>query len=195
MPEILKLILNWTDLSGYGVDAVIYSALALVGTGIFLIRFFASMVLGLDGSDEFDVDTHDGFAPISLLSVSAFIMGTGWMGLAARIDWGMGPVAAAFTSSGFGFAMMLLSSGLMFAARKLTREVSHDFATAVGRTGQVYRQIPAQGEGTGQVRVSVSGRSMIVDARSNGPFIEAFADITVVEARDDGVLIVEPSDG
>ena len=64
-------------------------------------------------------------------------------------------------------------------------------STAVGRTGQVYMTIPEQGNGAGQVRVSVSGRRMIVPARTEGPGLDAFTDIRVVSVRDDGVLIVE----
>ena len=52
--------------------------------------------------------------------------------------------------------------------------------------------LPAKGKGLGQVQVSVSGRLKVITAASNGKEIAAFADVKVVEARDDGTLIVEP---
>ncbi|MEM9882634.1 MAG: hypothetical protein AAF800_06935 [Planctomycetota bacterium] len=193
--QFLQLLLDWQDLRvQVGVDAVIYAALALAGTALFLLRLGISLIFGGGGGD-FDVEDLDhggGFPLISLLSLTAFFMGAGWMGLIARVDWEMSPTPAAFASGGFGFALMLLSASLMFGARKLTQDVTYDVRTAVGRTGQCYMSIPARGEGAGQVRVSVSGRSMIVPAVSEGPAVDAFADVTVVDARDDETLVVRP---
>jgi hypothetical protein len=87
----------------------------------------------------------------------------------------------------------MVTTGLaMVALRRMATEKHYDMATAVGRTGQVYMAIP-QG-GSGQVRVEVSGRSMIVPARTPGEPLEAFADVRVTEVRDDGVVIVERLD-
>ncbi|MEM6458787.1 MAG: hypothetical protein AAF710_05280 [Planctomycetota bacterium] len=195
--QFLQLLLDWQDLRvQVGVDAVIYAALALAGTALFLLRLGISLIFGGGGGD-FDVEDLDhgaGFPLFSLLSLTAFFMGAGWMGLIARVDWEMSPTPAAFASGGFGFAMMMLSAVLMFGARKLTQDVTYDVKTAVGRTGQCYMSIPARGEGAGQVRVSVSGRSMIVPAISEGPAVDAFADVTVVDARDDETLVVRPLD-
>ena len=72
------------------------------------------------------------------------------------------------------------------------RHIDYDVATAVGHTCRVYLTIPEKGQGHGQVEASVSGRKKIITAISTGPKIAAFADVNVVEARDDGTLIVEP---
>jgi len=193
--KFLELLLDWQDLRlDFGIDAVIYAGLALLGTAIFLLRLGITLLLGM-GDTDFDVEDldHGGFPLISVLSVTAFFMGAGWMGLIARVEWGLEPPIASLASVSFGFLCMVLSASLMFGARKLTQDVTYQVETAIGRTGQVYMAIPAKGEGSGQVRVSVSGRSMIVTANSNGPAIEAFQDVTVVEARDDETLIVEPT--
>jgi hypothetical protein len=192
--QFLDLLLDFNRLRvDFGVDAVIYAGLALLGTALFLIRLGLSLVLGF-GDADFDVEDigHGGFPLISILSLTSFFMGAGWMGLIARVDWGLEPPAASAAAAGFGFFCMLLSASLMFAGRKMTQDVTYDTKTAVGRTGQCYMSIPESGTGSGQVRVSVSGRSMIVNAVSAGPAIEAFADIKVVDVRDDQTLIVEP---
>ncbi|MEM1107639.1 MAG: hypothetical protein AAGH99_03010 [Planctomycetota bacterium] len=192
--QFLQLLLNWHELrTDFGLDAVIYAGLAMAGTLLFLLRLGLSLLFGF-GETDFDVEDldHGGFPLISILSITSFFMGAGWMGLIARVDWGLEPVPSSFAAGGFGFLCMLLSASLMFGARKLTQDVTYDVKTAVGRTGQVYMSIPAKGKGAGQVRVSVSGRSMIVAAISAGPAFEAFTDITVVDARDDQTLVVGP---
>lgn len=195
--QFIELLLDWQSLRlDFGVDAVVYAVLALAGTLLFLLRLTLTLAFGF-GETDFDVEDldHSGFPLISILSLTSFFMGAGWMGLVARVDWGLEPVPASFASGGFGFFCMMLSASLMFGARKLTQDVTYHVDTAVGRTGQVYMSIPAKGEGAGQVRVSVSGRSMIVAAVSAGPAFEAFTDITVLDVRDDQTLVVGPIEG
>jgi hypothetical protein len=191
------VLLNWSELVKLGGDAVTYFLMAAVGTILFLIRLAVALFGGDTGDFDLDPGTEAGgsdasFTLFSLLSVMAFIMGTGWMGLAARIDWQLSRPVAAFLSVSFGTVMMLLASGMMYLTRKLNREVTYDVHTAVGRTARVYMTIPAKDQGHGQVQVSVSGRLMTLDAVSRGPELAAFADVKVIDARDDQTLVVEP---
>ena len=191
---MLETIFDISELSKLGGDAVTYFLMAAVGTILFLIR----LVVGLFGGDggDFDADVDAGtdasFTLFSLLSVMAFVMGTGWMGLACRIDFGLSRAPSAVIAVGFGIVMMLLASGLMALLRKLNRHIEIDPATAIGNTARVYVKLPAKGKGLGQIQVSVSGRLKTVAATSNGKEIAAFADVKVVAARDDGTLVVEP---
>ena len=190
------LLFNWSDLAQRGADAFTYGVLAMVGTLLFVIRLSMALFSGGDGGDfdaDGDIGTDASFTLFSLLSVMAFIMGTGWMGLAARIDWDLGRPVSALLSVGFGTTMMLLASGLMFMTRKLNRDVQYDVRTAVGKTARVYLTLPPRGEGEGQIEVSVSGRKKVLPAVSNGAQIEAFTAVKVVDVRDDDTLVVEPS--
>lgn len=190
------ILWDWSELVKRGGDAVTYLLMAAVGTVLFLVR----LVVGLFGGDtgDFDSDVVSGtdgsFNLFSLLSVLAFIMGTGWMGLAARIDWGLSRPVAVLLAVSFGTAMMFLAAGMMYMTRRLNREVSYDVRTAIGRTARAYMRVPAKGSGQGKVQVSVSGRLMTVDAVSAGPAIAEFADVKVVDVRDDQTLIVAPLD-
>ena len=190
------LLFNWSDLAQRGADALTYGVLAIVGTLLFVVRLSMALFSGGDGGD-FDVDgdvgTDASFTLFSLLSIMAFIMGTGWMGLAARIDWDLGRAVSALLAVGFGTTMMLLASGLMYMTRKLNRDVQYDVRTAVGKTARVYLTLPPRGGGEGQVEVSVSGRKKVLPAVSNDAQIEAFTAVTVVDVRDDDTLVVEPS--
>ena len=188
------LLFDWPALAERGADAVVYLVMAVIATLLFLIRLGFSMA-GADGGDfdvDGDFDSDASFAIFSVLSILAFFMGAGWMGLAARLDWGLGRLASSFVSAGFGFTMMLAAAGLSHLARRLDRTVEYDLRTAVGRTARVYLTVPAAGQGSGQVEVSVSGRRKILRAISNGPQLEAFSSVTIVGTRDDETLIAAP---
>ena len=191
-----RLLFDWPELVQQGADAVTYFIMAAFGTILFVARLVISLFGGDGGDFDADIDVEGGtdasFTLFSLLSVTAFIMGAGWMGLACRIDWELGRITSLLTAIGFGTGMMFLAAGLMFMTRKLNREVQYDVRTAVGRTGRVYLNIPANGTGQGQVEVSVSGRKKILKAVTKGAELAAFTDVKVVDVRDDDTLVVEP---
>ena len=191
-----KLFFNWPELLQQGADAVTYFIMAAMGTILFVLRLVMAL-FGGDGGDfdgDMDVDggTDASFTLFSLLSVMAFIMGTGWMGLACRIDWQLGRIPSLMIAIGFGTGMMFLASGLMYMTRKLNRVVWYDVRTAIGKTGRVYLDVPAKGKGQGQVEVSVSGRKKILAAITDGKELDAFTDVRIIDVRDDETLIVEP---
>ncbi len=195
MARALELFWDWSNLMALGGDAVTYSAMALVGTVLFLLRLALAMFGDVLGDFEIDADTGTdaSFTLFSLLSVMAFIMGTGWMGLACRFDWGLSRPVSVVIAVGFGALMMVLAAGLMYVTRSLNRTVTYDLQTAVGKTAQVYLAIPPRDAGHGQVQVTVSGRLMTLDAVSDGPALDAFTDVLVVDVRDDQTLVVAPN--
>lgn len=193
MSELLDLLFDWPLMSAQiGLDGVIYAILAIVGTTLFVVRF-AMTLLGIGGEDDSEpgVEHGDGIQIFSLLSVTAFMMGSGWMGLTCRIDWRLATTPSALVAGAFGIGLMLFASLLLLGMRRLGREVTYDTKTAIGRTGTAYSNIPAQGQGTGQVRITVSGRAMVLPAGSTGEAIEAFASVQVVDVRDDQLLLVK----
>jgi hypothetical protein len=191
-----ELLFDWKALVQVGIDAAGYALFAIVATLLFLLRLGLALAGGGDDGGDFetDADVHAdaSFTFFSVLSILAFFMGAGWMGLAARLDWELGRLPSALLSVGFGTLMMLAASAMMYGVRKLNREVGYDLGTAVGHTGRAYLPIPAKGTGLGQVEVTVSGRKKILRAASAGPAIPSFQDVRVLEVRDDETLIVEP---
>jgi hypothetical protein len=188
------LLFDWRALIALGYDTAVYLIIAVAGTLLFLIRL-AFTYFGSGGGDfevDGDFDTDGAFTFFSVLSILAFFMGAGWMGLACRLDWGLGRLPSSLIAAGFGFVMMLAASGLSVLARRLNLTITYDLGTAVGRTARVYLTIPAKGQGKGQVEVTVSGRKKVVNAVSAGPRLEAFTDVKIVEARDDETLVAGP---
>jgi len=179
------------------MDVVAYLIMALVGTVFFLLRLLVALFFGGDGGD-LDGDLSDvghadsAFSMFSLLSILAFFMGAGWMGLTCRIDWELNSMVSAMAATGFGLALMIMASALMAFARSLNQVVEYDLGTAVGKTASVYMSIPERGEGRGQIKVTVSGRLKMMDAISSGPPIPEFKSVRVLSVQDDGTFVVEP---
>lgn len=196
MAEFFSLLFDWRELAGYGADVAMYGALALVATVLFLLRLALTLFLGMDSDFDLDIDasgTDAAFGFFSVLSILAFFMGTGWMGLTARLTWELGPMPAALAAMGFGLGMMLLASGLMYGVRRMSREARYDVETAVGKTARVYLTIPPKDKGRGQVEVNVSNRRKVMYARQEGNEpIAPFTTIRIVSADDDETFVVEP---
>ncbi len=195
---MLELLFDWNAALAYGTDVVAYLVMAMVGTVFFVLRLLIALFFGgggdLDTGMDVDITTDASFSFFSLLSILAFFMGAGWMGLTCRLDWGMSGLASAASAAGFGFAMMMLASGLMFYARRLNQTIDYNLDTAVGRTARVYLTVPARGGGRGQVEVDVSGRRKVLDAVSSADKLPQFTSVRVESVRDDGTLVVAPLD-
>ena len=184
-----------------GIDATIYLFLAVTATLFFFVKMGLQFFVGdvdvhMDGDVHLDthMDSTGAFELFSLLSVLAFFMGVGWMGLACRVNWGLGSAVSAVSATAFGLSLMGLSSGLMYAVRQMTQEGSYDLQTAVGKIGKVYLTIPAKGQGQGQVEVNVSGRRKVLSAISSKDELPAFSRVRIVAVAGEETYVVEALD-
>lgn len=196
------LLASWIDeLFSTFSDKTLYFSMAVVGTLLFSLRIVMMLFFGMDGGGDFDVDVdmdgggfegHMGdFTLFSMVSVLSFMMGAGWLGLACRVEWGVGPVMSAIYASLFGFGLMVFSSFALFQMRKLNESGGYDVHHCVGELGRVYLTLPAQGEGRGQVQITVDGRQKVLEAVSTGEKIESFATVKVVAIQGAETLQVE----
>ena len=196
------LLASWIDdLFTTFSDKTIYFSMAVVGTLLFSLRIVMMLFFGMDGGGDFDVDVdmdaggfdgHIGdFSLFSMVSILSFMMGAGWLGLACRMEWGVGPVMSAMYASLFGFALMLFSSFALWQMRKLNESGNYDVNHCVGSTGRVYLKIPAAGKGRGQVQITVDGRQKIMEAVSTGEEIESYATVRVIAVEGEETLRVE----
>ena len=167
-------------------DTSVYFTMAAVGSLLFGIRILL-MMIGGDGGLDFDIDAADGieghgggFSLFSMLSILAFMMGTGWMGLACRREFELGSLVSALISAGFGMALMVGSSAAMYSMRRMNSEGHYDVKSCVGSIGRVYLKIPAKGEGRGQVEITVDGRRKVLPAISSAGELASFSAVRVV---------------
>tara|TARA_R110002111_G_scaffold226508_1_gene288158 strand:+ start:837 stop:1454 length:618 start_codon:yes stop_codon:yes gene_type:complete len=199
---IIKDLIGWASIVDSGTDSVVYFSIAAIATFLFVAR----LILMLFGADDGDVDIsadaldadpgHMGsgaaFNLFSLLAILAFFMGLGWMGLACRVTWELGPSISVAISLGTGVGMMVLASTMMMYVKRLEHVVAYDANTSIGKTGRVYLTIPGGGKSGGQVEINISGRRKIMNAKTHGEELAAFTSIKVIEVGDDETLVVEP---
>ena len=187
------------------MEHTIYLVLACVGGGILLLQVVLQ-VFGLAGEGDFDgshhggsigadAGTHDGswfFGVLSLKAVVAFVGLFGLTGL-ALIDAGWSAFARVAMSTLVGFVGMLLVAFLMRGLTRLSSSGSVDPRNAVGVAGAVYLRIPAYGRGAGKVTVEIQGRSLQLEAITDGDEIPTGARVKVIGLVGEETLKVMPA--
>ena len=145
-------------LFGYdGMDALLL-AVALVGTGLFVVKL-ALMIVGMDADADIDFDAADtdidaigdGFHLLSFQGIMSFLMMFGWVGLALHNEAGWGELASFGGAFAAGFVTMVLFALVMMQMKKLQHSGNIEMKNAIGRDGTVYLTIKP-GD-TGKVRV------------------------------------------
>ncbi len=157
--------------------AIWFSVPALLGTLVLVLQ----LVLGQLGGDlDADIDTGmDGdfgegdspgseFGWLSIQTIAAFAMGSGWMGLAAMRALEVGFPVAVLIAIASGFAIAWLMVTLMRSFLKLQRSDNITLDQTVGLEGTVYIMVPPSGQGRGRVTVVIGDRRREMDAVQDG---------------------------
>ncbi len=191
------------DLDQYlavGLDAAMYFVLAIVSTFAYLLKLGLGFIGGddpagleADGIDA-QVDGVGTFSLFSSLSILAFLMGVGWMGLVSRVNWQFGGLLSACLGAGFGVGLLSGTAGMLYGLRRMAHVPRYQARSALGQTAKVYLTIPPKGQGQGQIEVAVSGRRKIMAAVSTADEIPAFAAARVVDVKKGNVFVVESGD-
>lgn len=169
---------------------------AVAGTIFFLLRLVMLLVGGDSGIDvDADADiTHtdptEVFKVLSVQSVAAFMMGFGWGGIAGLRGFGWEWPQSLLTGLVVGAAMVWLLAILLKAVYDLQSSGNIQIADAVGAEGRVYADIPARGEGRGQVQLIVSGRQRMFTAVSDGEAMPSQTRVRVTRVNQDRSVTV-----
>ena len=168
-----------------------YFLLAVVGTILYILKMLMFFIGGDSDADieASDIDGGDNFSIISIQSILAFMMGTGWIGLAAKTDWKMTDGVAMACAAGFGVLMMLFSAFITFKIKGLNSIPKVNYKDIEGAIGRAYTNIPA--EGSGQVEIVVNGSQRVLPARSHDGEINAFDSVVIVSSDESGNLVVK----
>jgi len=191
---ILSIFPQWSEL---GLMPQIYWVIAVPATLIFALILVLT-VFGSDADTDVQTEIGHGFVdgdgiPFQFLSVKnivGFFTMFGWSGL-GFISTGMGPVLVIALSFLCGLAMMLAMAWLFYLMSKLTESGNMKMKNALGHTGNVYLEIPAQRKGTGKVQVTFQGALQILDAMTDEETaIPTSALVQVVDVIDNQILLV-----
>ncbi|MHB1296071.1 MAG: NfeD family protein [Anaerolineae bacterium] len=138
---------------------------------------------------------NDGLSTFRLLSIRSILaFGTlfSWAG-ALYLRNTLFPGLAVLRATLWGLAGMVTVALFFWILPRLTEEGTANLDTAIGELGQVYLTIPE--DGTGQVRVLVSGVMSFVRARSrNGVELPAGTSVRVIRRLDAGTLEVDENE-
>lgn len=119
------------------------------------------------------------FKLLSVRSVLAFFTLFTWSG-ALYMAKGVSSTASIAYSVAWGFGAMFLVSLLFYGLRRMTETGNINLATCIGKTGTVYLDIPACGDG--EIRMLCSGVMTHLKARSaNGAAAKAGTVVTVTK--------------
>lgn len=142
--------------------ALWFSIPAILGTLYFVLQLVIGE-LGGDADVDVDVDLDGGtgdsptaeFRVLSLQTISAFAMGSGWMGLGALrvMDLGFGAACVVAILSGVAIAWVLVT--LLRSLMSLQSSGNIRLDATIGQRGTVCVQIPPTGEGSGRVTLVI----------------------------------------
>ena len=164
-------------------NAVWFSVPAIVGSIYFLFQLVAGQIGG-----DFDVDidadldaTGAEFRILSLQTIAAFCIGSGWIGLAALrfLEVGFGGAVIIAILAGFGTAWLLVT--LLRMLLRLQSSSNIAIGEALGVSGSVYVEVPPEGKGAGRVTLVInnSQRELRAVQRGDTP-IPSRSRVTVV---------------
>ena len=148
--------------------------MAGLSTLIFAIQFIMS-IIGIGDADvdmDFDTDGDVGLddagagSLFSIRSIVNFFVGFSWMGICGW-KYIESPVLLGIACFAMG---LLMSATFLYISRqmmKLQSSGNFDIRDCVGKTCDVYLRIPAAGNGTGKVQISLNGSIQELDARTD----------------------------
>lgn len=187
----------------FGDLAPWFTAPALLGTGFLMIQLLLGE-LGGDGALDLDVDIdvdsdHPGseFGWLSLQSLSAFLMGYGWMGFAAYRFLSVGFSGSLVIGAAAGVASAWLIVWLLRSMLKLQHSGNVSITQAVGLVGEVYVTVPESGKGRGEVVLVINETrhsyfAIQEDREAQAPIV-THTRVRVLRADTaSNILIVEP---
>lgn len=173
----------------------IFWYVALASSLIFLVQTVLTF-LGSDSSDgvnaDFDGNLDHADAPFQLFSLRNlvnFLLGFGWTGVAFYES-----IQNKYLLIGLavivGIAFVILFFFLILQILKLTEDNTFKIENLVGKSGEVYINIPAAMSGSGKVQISYKGSNHELTAMTrSGEAISSSSFVRVDEVQDK-VLIV-----
>lgn len=175
----------------------IYWYIAIIASIIFIIQTIMTFVgadadTGMDADFDSNLDAGDHpFQLFSLRNLINFLLGFGWTGV---VFYGSisNQVLLAIIAFLVGSIFIVIFFLVMKALIKLSEDNTFDIEDTVGKTADVYMNIPAAKGGKGKVFVSVKGSTHELSAiTANEEDIKSGALVKVV-AIEAGILLVTP---
>lgn len=185
-------------------ETLFFSVPAIAGTIFFALR----LVMGFMGMDDLDdgadttgmdaagADPHHStelFKFLSVQSIAAFLMGFGWGGLGGLKGAGWEFGTSLISAIVGGVFLVWLLTWLLKVVHDLQSSGNVSIQQAIGAEGEVYANVPTQGEGVGRVKVIIGNRQRIYNAVSESEPLPTNTRVRVVRVNDNNTLTVSRS--
>ena len=181
----------------------IFALIAIPSTFLIVLQTVL-MLIGIGGDNAADADgdidvddleiPDDGLALFTVRGVTSMLCITGWVAVAlleTTLPQGVS-IAIAILS---GVATLIGMAYLMRAVYKLQSSGNIDVENCIGKIGEVYIPIPASGNGSGKVNLTVQEKFSEFSAiTTSDDQLKTGAFVRVVAVGPSGVLVVEPLD-
>lgn len=179
----------------------IFALIALPSTLLIIIQTVLMLIgIGGEGAEvDADVDIDDGIdlpddglAIFSVRGVTSMLCITGWVAV-ALLETSLPQGVAIAIAIICGIATLIGMAYLMRAIYRLQSSGNIDVENCVGKIGEVYIPIPAAGDGSGKVNLTVQEKfSEFTAITTAGEQLKTGAFVRVVAVSESGVLVVEP---
>ena len=171
----------------------IFLAVGVFATVFYIIKMCLFLFTGGDVEVHADFtslcDTDVSFDFISIQSILAFMMGFGWVGLAAVSQFKMSILLSVISAVVFGLIFMFLSAYLMFLIKKLDKREKIDLQDFVGTVGRAYTAFKPQSEG--QIEITINDQLSVIGAiNMTDEEIHAFMPVKIEKIEDNKIYIV-----
>ena len=181
----------------------IFALIAIPSTFLIVLQTVL-MLIGIGGDNAADADgdlevddievPDDGLAIFTVRGVTSMLCITGWVAVAlleTSLPQGVSIAIAILC----GIATLIGMAYLMRAVYRLQSSGNIDVENCIGKIGEVYIPIPAAGNGSGKVNLTVQEKFSEFSAiTTGGDQIKTGAFVRVVAVGPSGVLVVEPID-
>ena len=181
----------------------IFALIAIPSTLLIVLQTVLMLIgIGGDGGADTDADVDiddievpdDGLAIFTVRGVSSMLCITGWVAVAlleTSLPQGVSIAIAILC----GVATLIGMAYLMRAVYRLQSSGNIDVENCIGKIGEVYIPIPAAGDGSGKVNLTVQEKFSEFSAITTvGEQIKTGSFVRVVAVGPSGVLVVEPID-
>jgi len=177
-----------------GIAASFFLAVQVILTLAGLDGHDADAADGAGGGDEAMTDGDGELGLLSIRTITAFLVGFGWVG-AFFLRTGLPLFVALPIALLAGTAMLFSIFYVMKFLWSMRESGTLDYHNAVGEIGTVYLPIPGEREGRGQIEVMIQGRLQVVPAETSRPGrLENRSKVLVVDRLEDNTLLVIPDE-
>jgi hypothetical protein len=191
---MLEDINTW--FSGIDWFEKVFWLLAIPSTLTFLFIMITTFLGGEVDSDIPDADADIsadggiGFQFITVKNLVGFFTIFSWSGLAC-INSDLGSGLTIIISFASGLAMMLIMAGIYYLLSTMVDDGTLNVNNALGRIGEVYINIPPNGEGIGKIQINIQGALREMNAMTKEQeILKNGTVVKVIEVIDGHILLV-----